>query len=91
MLEPGCMGGRLISPNPVRGPLDILGFDGCGLHRGGEAIGALDQDLGKAIRRALTVNRAACAREAAHYSWDACTDAFERGLAWPSRRMRLAA
>lgn len=83
--------GTPVAAYPVRGPLDILGFDGCGLHRGGEAIGALDKDLGEAIRRALAVNRNACAREAAFYSWDACTDAFERGLALPSRRMRVAA
>jgi len=83
--------GTPVAAYPVRGPLDILGFDGCGLHRGGEPIGALDKDLGEAIRRALTVDRGACAREAAFYSWEACTDAFERGLAWPSRRMRQAA
>ena len=83
--------GTPVAAYPVRGPIDILGFDGCGLRGGGEAIGALDQNLGQAIQRALAADRYACAREASHYSWEACTDAFERGLAFPSRRMRLAA
>jgi len=76
---------------PVRGPLDILGFDGTGVRGGGRPIGALDEDLSAAIRRALFADRAACVREAAHYGWANCTDAFLEGLAVPRARRRAAA
>jgi glycosyltransferase involved in cell wall biosynthesis len=80
-----------VAAYPVRGPLDILGFDGTGLFNGGERIGALDSDLAVAIELALAVDRTACAREGAHYGWERCTDAFERGLAPEHRRARAAA
>ena len=83
--------GTPVAAYPVRGPLDILGFDGCGLHGGGEPIGSLNADLANAVAQALKANRAACANEATHFSWEACTDAFERGLAPLSRRTRAAA
>lgn len=83
--------GTPVAAYPVRGPLDILGFDGCGLRGGGEPIGALNVDLGMAVRQALKTSREACAREAALFSWESCTDAFERGLAFLSRRTRAAA
>jgi glycosyltransferase involved in cell wall biosynthesis len=65
---------------PVPGPIDILGGDGLGCNGGTRPIGAVDEDLGRAIQRALAADRAACVTEAAHYEWDRCTDAFLAGL-----------
>jgi len=76
---------------PVRGPLDILGFDGTGIHGGDQMIGALDEDLASAIQRALAAPREACRREAEYYGWSKCTDAFVAGLASTDRRGRAAA
>lgn len=69
-----------VAAYPERGPLDIIGLDGRGVHGGARRIGALDADLGRAIRRALTADRVAAAAEARHYDWDYCTDAFVSGL-----------
>lgn len=66
---------------PVPGPLDIIGLNGRGVHSGKRPIGALDEDLSKAITRALNADRVAAAAEAQHYSWDRCTDLFLAGLA----------
>ena len=70
-----------VAAYPVPGPLDIVGLDGRGVHGGARRIGALDEDLGNAIRRALTADRTAAAAEARKYAWDHCTDLFEDGLA----------
>ncbi|GLR48782.1 glycosyltransferase family 4 protein [Sphingomonas astaxanthinifaciens] len=66
---------------PVPGPRDILGPRGTGTHGGDRRIGAVHEDLAVAIRLALDADRAACVREAAHYDWERCTDAFVAGLA----------
>lgn len=73
--------GLPIAAFPVEGPLDIVGRDGLGIHGGGRRIGALDEDLAVAVREALSVDRSAASAEAAHYSWDRCTDRFLEGLA----------
>jgi hypothetical protein len=65
----------------VPGPADILGLNERGVHGGKARIGALDQDLAKAVERALTADREAAAEEAAHYAWDRCTSLFVDGLA----------
>jgi glycosyltransferase involved in cell wall biosynthesis len=75
--------GLPVAAYPVPGPADILGPNERGIHGGTRRIGALDEDLGKAIARALTANRQAAAKEAAHYSWDRCTSLFLDGLAVP--------
>ena len=56
-------------------------------------IGVLDNDLEKAINRALRVRRSDCAAYARHFSWDACADQFLTALATigPLRRIREAA
>lgn len=72
--------GLPVAAFPVRGPIDIVGRDGLGVHGGDRSIGALDKDLGRAISRALHADRPACVAEAGRYDWEACTDAFERGL-----------
>jgi hypothetical protein len=53
-------------------------------------IGALDEDLGAAVRRALLANPASAAAEALHYGWTVCTDRFLNGLAI-DRELRQAA
>jgi len=73
--------GLPVAAYPVPGPIDILGKNGVGHHGGELPIGALDQNLSAAIRRALSADRQACVDEAAHYEWDRCTDEFLAGLA----------
>lgn len=69
-----------VAAYPVPGPADILGARERGFHGGSQPIGALDEDLAVAIRRALKADRAAAAAEARHYSWQCCTDLFVVGL-----------
>ena len=73
--------GLPVAAYPVRGPIDILGPDGRGVHGGKRRIGAVDRFLAVAIQRALTADRVAAAAEARHYSWERCTDRFLEGLA----------
>jgi glycosyltransferase involved in cell wall biosynthesis len=82
----GC--GLPVAAYPVPGPADILGPDECGIHGATDRIGAMDEDLAKAVRRALTADRAAAAAEARHYSWDRCTGLFLDGLARSTRAER---
>ncbi len=87
--------GTPVAAFPVRGPIDILGPDGRGVHGGKRRIGGVDQHLAVAIQRALTADRVAAAAEARHYSWEACTDRFLEGLATdapalPSQRAMAA-
>ncbi len=82
--------GLPIAAYPVTGPLDIVGLDECGTHGGRRQIGALDEDLARAIRLALCADHAAAAAEARHYSWERCTDRFLAGLA-ASEELRQAA
>jgi len=70
-----------VAAYPVPGPLDIIGEDGRGVNGGSRRIGAVDEDLSQAIRRALTADRTAAVAEARRYSWDYCTDLFLDGLA----------
>jgi glycosyltransferase involved in cell wall biosynthesis len=70
-----------VAAYPVRGPLDIIGRGGRGMHGGSRRIGALDEDLGAAIARALSADRVAAAAEARHYGWERCTGRFLDGLA----------
>lgn len=73
--------GLPIAAYPVEGPLDIVARDGRGVNGGRGRIGALDEDLGGAVRRALEGDPAAAIAEARHYSWERCTDRFLDGLA----------
>ena len=65
--------GTPVAAFPVPGPLDIVGDAGA-------TVGALDEDLGSAIAKALTARPSNCVREGRRYSWDACTDQFVAGL-----------
>lgn len=73
--------GLPIAAYPVKGPLDIVGRDGRGVNGGQRRIGALDENLAAAVRRALTADRVAASAEARHYCWDRCTDRYLAGLA----------
>lgn len=73
--------GLPVAAFPVRGPIDIIGLGGRGIHGGRECIGALDESLDSAIMRALSADREAAAAEARHYGWDRCTQRFLDGLA----------
>jgi glycosyltransferase involved in cell wall biosynthesis len=87
--------GLPIATYPVPGPLDILGPNERGINGSPARIGAMDEDLSIAIRRALKADRRAAASEAAHYSWERCTNLFVAGLALDagsrSRSMKRAA
>ena len=73
--------GLPIAAFPVAGPIDILGPLGLGTHGSKRRIGALDEDLARAISSALSTDRDAAVAEARYYSWENCTDAFVAGLA----------
>ena len=61
--------GLPVAAYPATGPIDIIV---------NEKLGALDDDLGKAIQRALaTGDPIACAAEGRRYTWDHCTTQFE--------------
>ena len=64
--------GLPVAAYPVQGPLDII-VPG--------VSGVLDEDLGRAVRGALTLARAPCVAEARRYSWDACSADFLSYLA----------
>lgn len=61
-----------VAAYPVTGPIDIIT---------NPQLGALDENLGLAIERALTTaNRDACIAEGRNYTWDNCTRQFEGNL-----------
>ena len=59
--------GTPVAAYPVPGPADIIGDS---------AVGALDEDLGRAIERALRLDRHACAAFGARFDWEHCTSQF---------------
>lgn len=71
-----------VAAYPVRGPLDVIGESGAG---------ALDVDLARAIRRALSADPAACVAQAGAYDWEFCTDQFLAGLRPHARDTPVAA
>ncbi|HUZ71477.1 MAG TPA: glycosyltransferase family 1 protein [Stellaceae bacterium] len=56
-----------VAAYPVTGPKDVIG---------GHPIGALDEDLGAACRKALTISRAACRAFALTRSWERSASQF---------------
>lgn len=79
---------------PVAGPVDIVGPAGYG-PRGDlpMQVGALNDDLARAITEALRCDRMGAAVFGASYSWDRATDQFLAALgeAASSRRTKIAA
>ncbi len=64
--------GLPVAAYPVTGPKDIITRD---------ELGALDDDLGRAVERAIVSgNPAACAEEGARYTWNNCTQQFLSNL-----------
>jgi len=64
--------GTPVAAYPVRGPQDVL-TDG--------AAGVMDEDLGEACRKALTLSRQGARDFALNHSWHACTAQFLSNLA----------
>jgi len=66
-----------VAAYPVQGPIDILGPEGRGRDaRFPATIAALDEDLQRAVDRALRLDRAATAIFARRFTWEAATDQF---------------
>jgi len=69
--------GTPVAGYAVPGPLDIIGPRGRGADDTlDQAIGAVDDDLGRAITDAQTLNRRAVAAFGASFDWDRSTDQF---------------
>lgn len=60
-----------VAAYPVEGPIDVITSP---------RAGALDDDLGVAISKALTLDRQDCIEFARTFSWDRVTDQFETAL-----------
>jgi glycosyltransferase involved in cell wall biosynthesis len=72
---------------PVAGPLDIVGRDGRGPDSSHPAtVGALDDDLELAIRKALRCDPLGAAILGASYNWERATDQFVTALSAATRR-----
>jgi glycosyltransferase involved in cell wall biosynthesis len=67
--------GTPVAAYPVQGPIDVLT----------EEVGAMDEDLDRAIARALTRDRAVCLEYAGHFGWNESARQFLEGLV-PIRR-----
>ncbi len=63
--------GLPVAAYPVTGPIDVV-EDG--------VTGALDEDLGRAAQRALTLDPSACRARALRSSWESSSREFERNL-----------
>lgn len=63
--------GLPVAGYPVAGPLDVVGDSGAG---------ALNEDLGAAVIRALRIPRAAALAHARGYSWEAAVSQFEQAV-----------
>lgn len=69
--------GLPVAAYPVPGPIDILGPEGRGAEGDMPAtVGALDEDLGVAVARALTLDRQAAAVFGMRFTWTRATDQF---------------
>lgn len=72
--------GTPVAAFPVAGPRDIVTDD----------VGALSEDLDRAIDAALYCDRRACAEYGAGFSWEAATEQFLAGLAALDGELLLA-
>lgn len=74
---------------PVPGPLDVIGANGYG--PGSDLpmkIGALDEDLARAIQKALRCDKLGAAVHGASFNWDRATDQFIEAVSEVARPMR---
>ena len=60
-----------VAAYPVPGPLDVIGESGAG---------ALDEDLGRAVRRALTLDRETARAHALTFTWRRSAENFLNNL-----------
>jgi glycosyltransferase involved in cell wall biosynthesis len=60
-----------VAAYPVHGPLDVIGDS---------PAGALDENLGLAVKKALTIDPNACRAHAMEYSWDKVARKFLKNL-----------
>lgn len=63
--------GTPVAAYPVTGPVDVIGH---------APVGCLDEDLGRAIARALSASRESCRAYALMQSWEACAEQFLANL-----------
>jgi glycosyltransferase involved in cell wall biosynthesis len=70
MLE-ALASGLPVAAYPVTGPIDVIRDD---------AVGVLDEDLGAAAMRALTLDPARCREYALGYSWRRCAEGMAQNL-----------
>ncbi|MCZ8320813.1 MAG: glycosyltransferase family 1 protein [Novosphingobium sp.] len=73
-----------VAAYPVQGPIDILGPDGRGKGRAMPAtVGVCDEDLERAVLRALTLDRSAAAVFGQRFNWEQATDQFVAAISLP--------
>ncbi|MCV6600241.1 MAG: glycosyltransferase family 1 protein [Cohaesibacter sp.] len=63
--------GLPVAAYPVMGPMDVIGD---------APVGVLDDDLGKAIDGALTLDRGLCRDFASRFSWEASAEQFRQNM-----------
>ncbi len=82
--------GTPVAGFPIAGPLDIIGIEGRGPNSDlATAIGALDSNLESAMAKALLCDREAAADYGRSFSWQNCTDQFEKALLSVNERRQL--
>lgn len=65
--------GTPVAAFPVSGPLDVVGC---------APVGALDEDLVRAVERALAIDRRGCRAYAEQFTWRATAEQLVAALAW---------
>jgi glycosyltransferase involved in cell wall biosynthesis len=60
-----------VAAYPVPGPIDVIGDSGAGV---------LDEDLTKAVREALTIDREVARQRGLHFTWRRCAEMFVENL-----------
>lgn len=73
--------GTPVAAYPVQGPIDVLN----------DASGVMDENMDRAIARALTLDRSSCATYGASFSWETSARQFLDALAVPGEARRIIA
>jgi glycosyltransferase involved in cell wall biosynthesis len=76
--------GTPVAAFPVTGPIDVLRD---------AKVGALDEDLSRAVSQALTLDRQGCREYSLQFSWESCARTLlqhlgSNRLAWNGSRTR---
>jgi len=88
VLAEALASGLPVAAYPEQAPCDVLGGGLVDVNGMGPA-GVLDDDLGRAAQKALTLSREAARAYGLNFSWDACTLQFVENLVMPEVRRRL--